>query len=302
MLCEHWRGWMWKAQALSLKRQDVHPSFSLLAPRSPGWGTSGWGWSATLAEKLAGPPPRPGRRDSRGGRGEEPALGNLLPGGGGGPHGPSRRLCVLPEVLAAAASVVSAPGLGPPGAWGAQSRAGGRWRARRGHRRGAHSGGSALGLSARGAGAARPGPARWGRPASAPAVGPDWGPAEAEPSGRHRLRCPRHRGAPSAVGGGVGGDAAKWGEIQGSSHEFGVVLQHLFLRGRIKWKSPLLLGALSPRVSPRKPTSWSQPRACCGRRVVRVTWILKYFRDTCPEWGSESTPCLSIGVCWSVSH
>lgn len=93
------------------------------------------------------PPPR------RRGRSPRPLSPPLLSPGGAG----RGRVC----------GECAGPGL--RGAWGAQSRAGERWRARRGHRRGVHSSGSALGLSARGAGAARlggavlPQPQRWGR-------------------------------------------------------------------------------------------------------------------------------------------
>lgn len=118
---------------------------------------------------------------------------------------------LLPAVLAAAASTVSAPGLGSAGARDAQSSAEGGGGLLVGTAVGRTGVGTALGLGARwgGRSAARRGLARWGGPARVRAVRSARGPAEAEPGGRHRLRCEHLRGAPSAAGGEAGPDAAR---------------------------------------------------------------------------------------------
>lgn len=163
------------------------------------------GAGAPRLQTPVDPPPGPGRRDSRGGQGAEPVLGNLLLGGGGGPHGPSRLLPFIREALTAAASAVSTRGLGSAAAWDAQSgaecvclwggvRRGVRWRARRGHRCGAHRAWSRAGAGCAGS---RRGRARWGPSGLCPSGGAGLGACGG--SG-----APRHRGAPCAVGWGGG--------------------------------------------------------------------------------------------------
>nr|XP_058919915.1 myosin heavy chain IB-like [Kogia breviceps] len=89
----------------------------------------------TVAERGAGTPsgqssgglrrlaPGPGRSDSVGGRGAEPARRSLLPGGGGGPVAASHRLPFLREVIFEAECGVSQWGLRSASAREAQLRA-----------------------------------------------------------------------------------------------------------------------------------------------------------------------------------
>ncbi|XP_039080088.1 uncharacterized protein LOC120225964 [Hyaena hyaena] len=154
-------------------RQEVHPSFSLFALPPRGWGPASRGWSATLAEKLARPAPEAPRirlsgRTGGGARAREPP-----PGRRGRSPWVLTPPPLLPAVLAAAASVVSMPGLGSAGAWDAQSGAAGGGGLGVGIAVGRIRVGTALGLGAREAGAARRGLARCGCPAPVRAVGPD---------------------------------------------------------------------------------------------------------------------------------
>lgn len=277
------------AQGFKISQKTRCPPLSLPPSStipSPGWGPWGWGWSATLAEKLADPPPRPGRRDSRGGQGAEPALGDLLRGGGGGPHGPSRFLCLW-EVLATAVSVVSTWGLGSAGAWDAQSRAGAawaspwgapRWVARWGWARGGRRGAARLG------GAVLPQPQRWGRTGGLrrPSLAGGEAPVQVPAPPRRSLCCRRgSRARCCQVGSDSGVVSRIWGRPPAP----------LSPRANQREKAPSSLEPFLPGfLLGNRSADPSLGPAVAGE--LSVTWILKYFRDTCLESGSESVPRL----------
>lgn len=234
MLCEHLRGESGKRPApssvlpapgfRSSKRQDVHPSFSLLVLPLPGWGPAGLGWSATLAEKLADQPARPGGPDSRGGRGGRSLRSGTSSGVAGavpmGPHTSS------PSPGGAGRGRVYGECAGP---WlrrrpGRAVRCGGRRRAPGGHRRGAHRGGYRFG-SGRAVGraqrsAARPGsvgrscPSPSGEVGQGACGGRAWreAPAQVRAPPRRSLCCRRgSRARCCQVGRGSGVVSRIWG-------------------------------------------------------------------------------------------
>lgn len=248
------------------------------------------------------PRTRPTRLSGRAGGGartREPP-----PGRRGGPHGPSRLLPFIREALTAAASAVSTRGLGSAAAWDAQSGAecvclwgGVGW----GGERGAVAG------------------AAWASPWGAPGWVPRWGWVRGEPArpgavgavwplpqrwgrtgGLRRLRCPARSlccrlgwGSSQASCCQVGRDSGVASRIWGRPPA--PLLPRAHLRGKAPSSSEsffpgFLLGNRSgdPSLGP------------AVARELSVTWILKYFRDTCPESGSQSIPRLSVGVSRSV--